>query len=176
MLASNIEIDLSTGQRIPLTELYRERPLALVFLRHLGCAFCKLQVASLRDAVDMNLAFVTLGSVQDTEAFRVRMFSSHTFIADPQKILYKAFGLNRGSLWQMIQPRVIGKGMVATLRGYPNKRSGGDPMQMPGAFVLNRNGKVVWQHTSIDASDIVTEEFLRQGIARAQQSEGHSEQ
>jgi peroxiredoxin len=151
--APDVEVQLSSGQSVPLSSLYGERPLVLVFLRHFGCTFCKEQVANLRVHLNLNVAFVSMASPQQAEEFRLKMGSPHPFICDTRQELYQAFGLGRGSGKQMFNPKVFVRGFGATLRGHFVGLPIGDPWQMPGVFKIETDGKVSWEYRSMDASD-----------------------
>lgn len=153
MQLSDVEVQLSTGETVTLGALYAEQPLALVFLRHLGCIFCREHVAQLRRLKDLNIVFVTLGNVEQTEAFRQKMQSPHRFICDPEKALYHHFDLPRGGLTQVLSPQVFVRAIGATLQGHSNARTGQDPLQMPGVIVIGTDGEVRWQYRSRNAAD-----------------------
>ncbi|MHC4940524.1 MAG: AhpC/TSA family protein [Planctomycetota bacterium] len=66
-------------------------------------------------------------------------------ISDPEGTLYRAFGLERGSLAQLAGPRVVASAFRAFSRGHGIGRPVGDPRQMPGAFLL-KGDEIVWRH------------------------------
>ena len=145
---------LHTGERVPLAGFYQERPLVLLFLRHLGCIFCKEQVAMVRDANDLNLAFVCLAQPGEASAFRESMNSPQPYFCEPEGDLYRDFGLGRGSFTQLVGPRMVMRGVQATLRGFSNSRPTADPRMLGGAFVVNTEGLVVWSHPAKDAAAV----------------------
>jgi peroxiredoxin len=63
-------------------------------------------------------------------------------LADPQRAGYKAFGLRRGSWWEVIGPAAIGRGMQAARKGHHIEKAIGDVMQLPGTFIIDRDGTV----------------------------------
>lgn len=143
----------STGEEISLRSLYEERPLALVFLRHFGCIFCREQVADLRDHPDRNIAFVCMAGPDEAEDFRRLMKSPHVFLCDPEAKLYEDFELERGSVKQMFGGEVWRRGFGAGLKGHAVGRPVGDPWRMPGEFILGTDGSVVWEHRPRHAGD-----------------------
>ena len=76
--------------------------------------------------------------------------------SDPQRELYLAFGLARGSWSQVLGPKVFWRGFIAAiLKRHGFGRPVGDPLQMPGAFLL-RDGVIMraFRHeTSADRPD-----------------------
>lgn len=153
MSLSEVEVLLSTSERVMLASLYRDQPVALVFLRHLGCIFCREHVAQLRRLKELNIVFVTLGNPDQTEAFRQKMQSPHRFICDPEKALYRHFELPRGGLSQVLSPQVFVRAIGATLQGHRNAHSSADPLQLPGVFIISTDGEVTWQYRSRNAAD-----------------------
>ncbi|MFG0276081.1 MAG: AhpC/TSA family protein, partial [Phycisphaerales bacterium] len=57
-------------------------------------------------------------------------------VSDPDRTLYRAFSLERGSVNQLFGPRVVLRGVVATLRGHFVGALDGDGFQMPGVFLV----------------------------------------
>ena len=125
------------------------RPALVVFLRHAGCAFCREMLDSLArqrkqiEAAGAELAIVHMSSPlqasQLTESYELS--DVHRY-SDPQCDLYRAFGLQRGGLSQVLGPRVWLRAVPALLSGYGIGAIVGDGFRMPGAFVL-RNGEIV---------------------------------
>lgn len=75
-------------------------------------------------------------------------------ICDPERGLFEAFGLERGSIGQLFGPKVWLRGAKAMASGHRQGRVQGDPYQLPGSFILDRESKVVWSHLAKHAADI----------------------
>lgn len=147
----------NTGQT--LAELSDGRDVLVVFLRHLGCTFCREALDDLsarrHQFRGRGTQLVLVHMSADAEAFP--LFASYDLadvprISDPERTLYRAFGLDRGSLAQLFGPRVWRRGAQAALRGHGVGRLAGDGFQMPGAFVL-RDGRIVASHVHQAAGD-----------------------
>lgn len=104
------------------------------------------------------IAFVAMAAPEEAEAFRVKARSPHPFLCDPDREIYHAFGLGQGRGSQMFGPRVFARGFGATLRGHWVGKPIGDPWQMPGVFLVERDGAVSWEYRSGDAADNVSAE------------------
>ena len=169
MTAPEVDVTLSTGEKVPLKSLYENQRLALVFLRHLGCVFCKEHVGQLRNLNDLNIVFVTLGTPEQTEAFRKRMKSPHKFISDPEKKLHSLFNLQRGGLAETINAHTIVRMMAALMRGYINGLPQGDAMQLPGVFLIEPDGHVMWEQRARDIADTVPAQDIKSRLRPAQQ-------
>lgn len=165
MTAPDVMVQLHTGETVPLKDLYREKRLVLVFLRHCACVFAKEQVANLRFHPNLNIAFVTMAGPEDTAAFRERLKSPHPFICDPERKLYAAFGLGRGEGKQIFNLKTFARGFGAMLRGHWVGKPVGDPWQMPGVFAIEPDGTVSWEYRSVHAADNVGSKALEEHLA-----------
>ncbi len=148
-----MQVLLSTGETVALASLYETERLALVFLRHLGCVFCREHVAQLRRLKGVNIVFVTMGSPEQTEAFRKQMASPHRFICDPDRVLHQHFDVRKGGLGMVLHPQVLIRGIGAAMSQGMQSKPETDPMQMPGVFVIDTNGEVLWEHRARHAAD-----------------------
>lgn len=144
----------NTGQT--LLELSRDRRLMLVFLRHTGCPFCREAMADLHRAQseierDARLVLVHQApeDAENEEFFRGAGLGDVPRVSDPGRDLYRAMGLERGSLWAVFGPYVWLRSIQAMLSGRRLGRMIGDVFQMPGVFVIE-NGRVVgaYRHRS----------------------------
>ncbi len=134
-----------------------DRQTLVVLLRHSGCTFCKQTLSDLaRQQADIEKAGVGLAVVGMTgSSDGLRSFgqqyglTSAAWFADPDRLLYRALELGRGSFLQLFGPRIWVAGVLAALRGHGIGKLEGDGFQMPGAFVIHR-GRIVraYRHTS----------------------------
>lgn len=167
MIVGSEVVTLSTGRQAALREFYEDHPLALIFLRHFGCIFCRERVADLREESGMNVLFVTMGRVEEAAEFRATLRSPHPFISDPEAKLYEAFGLERGTTKQMFSGEVWRRGAQAAMKGHTVGRPIGDPWRMPGEFVLDTTGRVVWEHRPRHAGENASPEALKKALENA---------
>jgi hypothetical protein len=158
-----------------LEQLSADSPTLVIFLRHTGCMFCREALADLSrqraaiEATGARLALVHMSQpLSATLRFeRYSLGDVHRY-RDPECILYRAFGLQRGSFRQLFGLWVWCRGIVAAvLRGHGVGRGEGDWCQMPGVFLLD-HGRVVAEHraaTAADRPDYVN--IARRGCAAA---------
>ena len=142
-------LQLSTGNRV-----------LLVFVRHLGCTFCRETVSeiskleSVIKSKNLNLVFVHMSDPAFGDDFFSKYFPypvSH--ISDPQRLLYQSLGLKRGSLSQVFGPSTFLRGFWAGLiKGHGLGQPEGDPMQLGGYYILSE-GRVVFEHKTTKASE-----------------------
>lgn len=146
-----------------LAELSADRPVLLVCLRHLGCAFSRQALADLRDqrrAIEEAGARLVLAHLEDRATARPLLeryaLGDVPAISSPDARVYESCGLGRGRLAQLIGPRVLWRWLVAALverRGAG--WTGADVRRMPGAFLVER-GRIVRafrHHTTSDRPD-----------------------
>jgi peroxiredoxin len=169
MHAPDVQVTLSTGETVPLSSLYQSERMALIFLRHLGCVFCKEHVAQLRSLTDLNIVFVTLGTVEQSEVFRKKMHSPHKFICDPDKTLHGLFNIGKGGMAEFINPHTIVRTIAAMMQGYLNGLPQGDGAQMPGVFVIETDGTVTWEQRARDIADTPRAGEIKAKLRPAQQ-------
>lgn len=161
------------GEAVCLSRLWAERPLALVFLRHLGCAFCREHTAQLHrdaarfEAMGVAVALISVAGAEDTAAFCAerRLAPPFLCLSDPEKRAYRAYGLGRGTNSELFAPQVIRRGFQAALHGHFQGMPKGDPFQMPGVFIVDRSGIIRYAHKYRDASNNPSNEELLRVLA-----------
>ncbi len=99
------------------------------------------------------IVFVVQGSVEEGKAFFEGLWPEARAISDPDFQLYKAFGIKRGNLAQIFGPSALVCGLRAAAKGNFVGKPMGDPRMMPGAFVVNQKGKVLWHHEFQNVGD-----------------------
>lgn len=155
------DVLLHTGETVPFADLHRE-PVALVFLRHLGCLFCREHVAQLSDHPELNIVFVAMAGPGEANAFREDHHSPHRFVCDPQRALHARFGVGLARFGQVLSPRVLVR-TVGSLR-YGMARPTGDPLSLGATLVLNRAGEVVWSRHARDIADNASPAEIAQAL------------
>lgn len=147
-----------TNTGVSLQEHTDQYPTMLVFLRHFGCPFCRetlTEISKNRQHIESEGTKIVLVHLVDEEKAEeiVSQYGLQDIprIADPEKKIYKAFGLQRGGLTQLFGFNVIIRGVIHTvLKLNPPRPFIGDGFQMPGIFVIHK-GMVIqtFKHTSL---------------------------
>jgi hypothetical protein len=77
------------------------------------------------------------------------------FAADPDRVAYRAFGLERTPWRVFLRPGVLLGYLAGMLRGYAPvvPYRGEDVLQLGGDFILNRQREAVYAHPSADPTD-----------------------
>jgi hypothetical protein len=125
--------------------------------------FCRSELARLArlnpeiEAAGAQIVVVTMGKPEETEAFCAERAPGVNCYSDPTTDSYKRYALARGNASQLFGPAVWLKGaQVSTdgsFDGLPLGRPVGDPFQMPGVFVVDMDGRVVFAYYSAHAGD-----------------------
>jgi len=100
------------------------------------------------------VVFVHPAPKPDGEVFFAERWPEAPAIADPEHTLYEAFGLGRGSLLQLIGPKVWLAGLRAIGGGHGVGKPRGDVTLLSGAFLV-RDGRVLWAHYAAHTGDLV---------------------
>lgn len=152
-------------------QLDPQGPTLLVFLRHLGCTFCRKMVREIRIAADRadaldgaegedaggrrypRVVFVHQGDLDRAGEFFGKFWPGACAISDVERALFGEFGVGRGSAGQLCGPRVLACGMKALLKGHGVGRPVGDPFMMPGIFLISPEGHILARHHFEHAGD-----------------------
>ncbi len=133
-------------------------PVLVVFLRHLGCTFCRETLADLRSVRSeilgqgVHIALVHMARDEDAAIlFRKFQLADLPRFADPDKQLHQAFGVGRGTVRSLMAWQNW-KRMVKIGVRYGAGPIMGDPFQMPAVFVVDQ-GQLVVSHLHEQVSD-----------------------
>jgi hypothetical protein len=150
------EFRLSTGET--LADASESRMLALVFLRHFGCTFTRQILRGLEEthqrAKSQGADLVLVHMLKN--GGETRYLADHSDIAriaDPHCELYRAFGLGKGGIRELLGPRVWWLGFLSVYKGCGVGHLAGDGRQMPGAFLFH-HGRIVASQRAKSASDL----------------------
>ena len=133
------------------------RPTLLVFLRHLGCLFCRETVADLRAIAEREPAyppvlFFTQASSTELRAFLRRDWPGARAVADPSRHFYAAFGVERMSPLGLLRPALWNAERRARAKGHQSGERTGDIWRLPGVFLVE-GARVLWSHEFRHAGD-----------------------
>jgi peroxiredoxin len=129
-------------------EQYRDRPLIISFIRHLGCLLSRAHLTQLRQQygrIQHLGGEVIVVSFEEKEGLK-RLVSGHkfpfVFLLDPKKEVYNQYGMICKD-----QGRVGNLGTTAAylrlrLSGYPRQQAGSDTRQMGGDVIIDRQGVI----------------------------------
>ncbi len=162
--APDFEACDTRGKVVRLSDYWRDSALVVVFLRYLGCPFCREQVIALRDNYESlqeagaQVVCVAMGGDKVGLAFQ-------TMFALPYPMLmldesdtrpYRQYGLMRQSLLQVLRPQLSRKGLAMLFslgKRFGDLSHPGDKQQMPGTFIIDTGGTIQLAYRSRDAVD-----------------------
>lgn len=143
-----------------LLELSERGPVLMVFLRHTGCTFCRealWDLAAQRMKIERTGTRLALIHMEP-ESVAARLFGEYGLedvarVSDPNRNLYRAFGLSRGTLVALYGPWVIWRGFQTwILRGHKQRWAVADAFQMPGVYLVF-HGEVMRGYRHASAAD-----------------------
>jgi len=105
------------------------------------------------DRLNARVVLVGLGTPPEAAAFARKYDVPFPIIADPEKKLYRAFALKRMSPLGFLSPTLALKGVAAAARGHGIGIPSGDVLQLPGVFVIDTAGRIVFSHYGADPAD-----------------------
>jgi hypothetical protein len=106
------------------------------------------------EAAGAQLVFIGQATPRQAAHFRHHQSLDVQVLADENRYSYKAAGAKVANAAELVGPKVIAKGALATVRTRQlQTRPIGDPAQLGGALVIAPGGTVAWSHMSEDASD-----------------------
>ena len=169
LAAPDLELLDDAGRPRRLAEFWSRGPAVFVFVRHLGCPFCREEAARLRTdaprfiAAGAEVVLVTMSSPDDAAAFRTRFQLPFSVLADPEQAAYRAFGVPRGGVMQLMGPQTWSVGLGATLAhgvGVPS----GDVRQLSGAYVVDGTGTIRYSQAAKNSADLPSHDELLQAV------------
>ena len=136
----------------------QEKPLLLILLRHVGCTFCRRTLHELSNSLlEIRACGYQAGIVHmdsdETMHEQLEFYNLNTLprFHDADKKLYKHLGLGRSSIRKIFTKELWATGQEQ-LKQYGASWPQSDPMQLPGAFLIE-NGEVVASETTLSTEE-----------------------
>lgn len=111
------------------------------------------------------VVLVGMGTPAECTAFLEKFDVPFPMIADPQQALYRQFHLQRMSPLGVFSPVVAIKGLAAMARGAGIGKPVGDVLQLPGTFVIDSGGRVIFSHQPGGPADHATPDLILKTLA-----------
>ncbi len=105
------------------------------------------------EKADAQVVLVGMGTPSQSAEFEAKFHVDFPIVADPQKELYRKFGLKQMTTSGFFSLRVALKGVAAIVDGYGIGLPQGDIRQLAGVFVIDTAGKIVFSHYSSNPAD-----------------------
>ena len=162
------------GQTVQLSSLWKDQVLILAFTRHFGCPQCKdmvdqLAVASPKfERNHLALAIVTQAPPEEARLFCEERAAGLSCLADPERKAYRAYGLERATLWQTFLSLNVWRSnrRLKRERGWGTELPprGQDAMQMAGTFIIAPDGRIRLPYYYDDIADHPSVDLLLHGV------------
>ncbi len=131
----------------------------LIFYRYPGCPICNLHLKAVfnraalfeKKGVEVVAIYDSPASAfpKDWEGYRTACF---TAIPDPDRVLYKAYGVEQSNT-ALLSPKVVGAWISAATQGIFQKKITGNVNQLPANFLISQDGTVEYVHYGRNAAD-----------------------
>ncbi|MDQ3677074.1 MAG: SelL-related redox protein [Actinomycetota bacterium] len=163
----------STDGAVELRERWRDGPLAVAFLRHFGCSFCREHLSQLDQVRDeIQAAGGDVLAVFQNRGWQVRDFCDQRGVGleclgDPRREGYDAVALKKGSWKEYLGPQLAMRYLQAARSGYTPGLPKGNVSQRPGTFVVGTDGRIVFAHYNRDSSDNPTTDAVVAAVREA---------
>jgi hypothetical protein len=144
-----------------LSELLQRYPLVvLVFLRQLGCTFCKTMVINLKklkedDPTFPPIIFVHQGTIEQGNEFFDKFWKNQIHISNTDLSLFHFFQIRVGKVKDVIGVRTFIKGIISFFKnGFKIRQTKriGDGRMLSGTFLFQK-GKLIWAQRAKYAGD-----------------------
>ena len=99
------------------------------------------------------VVLVGMGTPSESAEFAAKFNVPFPIVADPEKKLYRKFELKRMSTLGFLSPSVALKGVAAIVGGHGIGMPQGDVRQLPGVFIIDTAGQIVFSHFSSNPAD-----------------------
>lgn len=143
----------------PLAAAAAQSPALVIFLRSFGCTFCReamddvSRVQQQIRAAGAGIVFVHGASPEEAAPWFAKYgLDDVTVISDPGRQHYRAFGLGRTRVTDMVAPKVWVRGAASALAHGFGSQTIEMMRQLPGVFVVQR-GEVLAQYRHRSPSD-----------------------
>lgn len=99
------------------------------------------------------VVLVGLGTPDEAQIFAKEFDLSFPIVCDPQRRLYRAYGLKKTGLLSLASPSLLIKGIKALGQGRGAGLPTGDIYQLPGVFIIDTAGRIRFGYFSRDPAD-----------------------
>ena len=117
-------------------------PAVLIFLRYYGCPVCRMEMASMKQDIELvgkkvGHLFVVLQSPPETiRSLISRDDFPFTIICDPQGKVFQLYGVDEGGIFKYLHPAGLIAAVRAISRGFRHGQFEGKETQLPAAFAM----------------------------------------
>lgn len=150
------------GHVTDLAGLWADAPtgLGIIFVRHFGCPFCKQHLAQIAqrttefDSAGVSLVALGPGTPQEAAEIKTKMHLPFPVYGDYRSRVFSDYGLSEIEGKDVVTRQSIVGSAKAVLQGHLPSRSEGNPKQLHGEFLVDREGIVRYAVRPTTMSDL----------------------
>ena len=145
-------------------------PAVLIFLRYYGCPVCQMEMAKIKQEIELvskkgGRVFVVLQSAQETLASLTNKEDwPFTIISDPQGKVFKLYGVEAGGIIKYLHPAGLIAAIKAVRQGFRHGKFEGKETQLPAAFAVAADKIIKYAHYGENISDMPSLAKIMTGI------------
>jgi peroxiredoxin len=139
---AGIELVDADDRAVRLGELWTERPVVLIHLRHFGCILCRHYAGALRDfhadfeALGVRLVAVGTGGRQYAREFVAERKIPYEVLVDKHMASHDVIRVKQGPFVGIFKPRVLWAAVKALRYGELQGKTGPNPFKFGAAHVI----------------------------------------
>ena len=145
-------------------------PAVLIFLRYYGCPVCRMEMAKMKQEINIIRQkgvhlFVVLQSAPETiDALIKKDDFPFTIICDPQGKVFQLYGVEAGGFIKYLHPAGLVAAIKAVSKGFMHGKFEGKETQLPAAFAVSADKIIKYAYYGENISDIPSLEKIVAGI------------
>ncbi len=135
-------------------------PAILIFLRYYGCPVCQMEMAKIKQDIELarqkdGRVFVVLQSAPGTIAALIKRDDfPFTIVCDSQGKVFQRYGVEAGGIVRYLHPAGLIAAMKAMGRGFGHGRFEGKETQLPAAFTVTADKVIHYAYYGKNIGDI----------------------
>lgn len=156
---SGITLVDADDNQYTLGELWSERPVVLIHLRHFGCILCRHYAGALRDfygdfeASGARLIAIGTGGRQYAREFVAERKIPYLVLVDKTMASHDVIRIKQGTLRGVFTPRVLWAGLQARFSGARQGKAGPNPFKYGATHVIGPGGVLHYAWLNDDYHD-----------------------
>lgn len=112
------------------------------------------------DEADARVLLVSMGTPEQTAAFKQKFDVPYTMVSDPDQQLYTGVQIGHMSMASTFSPAMFIKAGTALAKGHGIGIPHGDIRQLPALFIIDTHGTIIFRHYGKDAADHLSPEKI----------------
>ncbi|MHB8394864.1 MAG: AhpC/TSA family protein [Candidatus Dormibacteria bacterium] len=116
---------------------------------------------------DALIVVLTFSAPEFVASYQRDLLAPLTVLIDQTRTVYRAYALDRGSVWRVWGPKVWWEYLRLIAHGRRFSRPREDTLQLGGDFLVGRDGRLVYTFRSHDPADRPTVADLIEAVKRA---------